>query len=74
MADVNAVDENKSTALRLAQSQGNTFVAHFQLICFGAEIDEKAIDIDKIYKRTGIIAQIKKRTKNAHFVRTVWLQ
>ena len=52
-ADMNAVDEYNGTPLHGAASNGHV-VFVLQLLCFGAAIDENALD----YDRTGLLGPI----------------
>ena len=55
-ADVNAVDKDNLTALHEAATREYVFLT-LQLLCFGAAIDEKALQNDK----TGLLGQINDR-------------
>ena len=57
-ADVNAVNKDKEMALHCAAREGHIHCT-LQLLCFGAEIDEKAIKDDK----TELLRPIENRLK-----------
>jgi ankyrin repeat protein len=56
-ADVNAVDEDNESVLYCASFRSNSVPLTLEVLCFGANIDEKSLQID----RTGLLVQIKER-------------
>ena len=57
---MNAVDEDKRTALHIVAKEDRSCNITLQLLCFGAEIDERALEVDN----TELLQPINERLKS----------